>query len=136
MLPLEMKSEVKFLGLLIDSNLTWKSHIAYVSLKLCRIVGIIERIYCAFVHPYLNYGISVWDQPCKTHLNNFLVLQKRVLRSMNFANFRDHAILFFINSGILPINFLYFYSIACIMNDVVNNRSPLTYPHYLPVLVV
>ena len=31
-LPLEMKSEVKYLGLLIDSNLTWKSHIDYVSL--------------------------------------------------------------------------------------------------------
>lgn len=41
MLPLEMKSEVKYLGLLIDSNLTWKSHIDYVSLKLSRIVGII-----------------------------------------------------------------------------------------------
>lgn len=148
MLPLEMKSEAKYLGLLIDSNLTWKSHIDYVSLKLSRIVGIIarlrhfvpkhtlERIYYALVHPYLNYGISVWGQACKTHLNHLLVLQKRVLRLMNFANFRDHAIPFFINSGILPINFLYFYNIACNMHDVVNNRSPLTYPHYLLVLVI
>ena len=78
----------------------------------------------------------MWDQPCKTHLNHFLVLQKRVLRLMNFAHFRDHAIPFFINSGILPINYLYFYNIACIMHGVVNNRSPLTYPHYLPVSVI
>jgi hypothetical protein len=44
MIPLERKNTVKYLGLMIDSNLSWKSHIDYISLKLSRIVGIIARI--------------------------------------------------------------------------------------------
>jgi hypothetical protein len=44
MLPLERKNTVQYLGLMMDSNLSWKSHIDYISLKLSRIVGIITRI--------------------------------------------------------------------------------------------
>ena len=43
MIPLEMKDTVKYLGLLIDFNLTWKSHVDYISLKISRLVGIIAR---------------------------------------------------------------------------------------------
>jgi hypothetical protein len=43
-LPLQIKSNVKYLGLFIDSNLTWKVHIDYISLKISRAVGIIARL--------------------------------------------------------------------------------------------
>ena len=36
MLRLEMKNSVKYLGLMIDSSLSWKSHIDYISLKTSR----------------------------------------------------------------------------------------------------
>ena len=136
-LPLQMKSNVKYLGLFIDSNLTWKAHIDYISLKISRAVGIIarlrhfvpkhtlQRIYYALLHPYLNYGISVWGQACKTHLHHLLVLQKRAIRLMNFANFREHAVPLFSASGILPVNSLYFYNVACNMHDIINERAPI-----------
>ena len=66
-----MKDTVKYLGLLIDSSLTWKSHVDYISLKISRRVGIIARrrhyvpkytlqkIYHGLIHPYLTYGISI-----------------------------------------------------------------------------
>ena len=44
---------------------------------------------------------------------------------MNYANYRDHAIPFFIDSKILPLNFLYFYNTVCLMHDIINNNSPL-----------
>ena len=105
----------------IKPNLSWKSHIDYISLKLSRIVGIIarirhftpkhtlERIYYALMHPYLTYGLTVWGQACKTDLNQLLVLQKRAVRLINFGCYRDHAIPFFIKSNILPLDFLYFF---------------------------
>jgi hypothetical protein len=86
-----MKSNVKYLGLFIDSNLTWKAHIDYISIKIYRAVGIIarlrhfvpkhtlQRIYHAMLHPYLNYGISVWGQACKTHLHHLLVSSRNGL---------------------------------------------------------
>ena len=36
-----MKNTVKYLGFLTDSNLTWKLHVDYISLKISRLVGII-----------------------------------------------------------------------------------------------
>ena len=44
---LECKDYVKFLGVLIDKNLTWKYHIEYIASKISRVVGIItERQVC------------------------------------------------------------------------------------------
>ena len=112
-LTLERKDVVKYLGILIDSNLTWKSHIDYISLKISRIIGIITRlrhfvpkqtllrIYSGLINPYLTYGISVWGQANKSVLNCLLILQKKVIRIMNFANYRDHAIPLFLQYRML-----------------------------------
>ena len=65
-LSLDRKNYVKFLGVLIDSNLKWSHHINYVALKISRIVGIIARlrhfvptqtllmIYRSLILPYLT----------------------------------------------------------------------------------
>ena len=75
-----------------------------ISLKISRIIGIITRlrhfvpkhtllrIYSGLINPYLTYGISVWGQANKSVLNCLLILQKKVIRIMNFANYQDHAI--------------------------------------------
>jgi hypothetical protein len=77
------------------------------------------------VHPYLTYGLTVWGQACKTDLNQLPVLQKRVVRLINFGGYRDHAIPFFIRSNNLPLDFLYFLNIACTMHNIINNESPV-----------
>jgi hypothetical protein len=56
---------------------------------------------------------------------NLQILQKKVIRIMNFANYRDHAIPLFYDFKILPMSFLYFYNTACFMHDIVNGKSPL-----------
>jgi hypothetical protein len=42
------------------------------------------------------HGLTVWGQACKT--DQLLILQKRVVRLINFGGYRDHAIPFFIKS--------------------------------------
>ena len=87
------KLYVKFLGLLIDSNLSWKYHIAHITSKISKkTIGIISRlryyvptntlltIYRSLMFPYLSYGIAVWGQAAQTHINQVLALQKRALR--------------------------------------------------------
>jgi hypothetical protein len=44
---------------------------------------------------------------------------------MNFANFREHAVPLFVASGILRVNFLYFYNVACNMHHIINERAPI-----------
>ena len=66
----------------------------------------------------------MWGQASKSQLNKLLVLQKRALRFIFFAKPRDHDIPLFINTKILPINFLYYQLLAETMFDVSNNLVP------------
>ena len=82
-------NKTKFLGVLIDENLTWKDHIDAISKTMSRNIGIINKLkhfvpkrillslYYTLVMPYLNYGILAWGNSCKTYLNKLLKLQKR-----------------------------------------------------------
>ena len=92
------------LTLNIKSNLSWKAHIDYISLKISKTIGIISRLryylplpillnICrSLIYPYLTYGLVVWGQAAQMYLNKILVLQKRVLRITNFSTNREHAI--------------------------------------------
>ena len=40
---LERKSFVKYLGMLIDENLSWKHHILYIASKISTLIDIIAR---------------------------------------------------------------------------------------------
>ena len=79
----ECKDHVKYLGFLLDSNLSWKFLIYNVVLKVNRTVGVVARlrhfvsrstllnIYQSLILPYLTYGLAAWGQPAKTHLQKF-----------------------------------------------------------------
>ena len=70
-ISLEQKNYVKYLGVLLDCNLSWNSHIDHIAMKISKIVGIIARlrhfvpthtllnIYRALINPYIFYGISL-----------------------------------------------------------------------------
>ena len=67
--PLEMKNYIRYLGILIDSNLSWKFHIDYVCQKVSKTIGIIAKLrhfvprhvlltlYRSLILPYISYGI-------------------------------------------------------------------------------
>ena len=133
---LKCKDHVKYLGVLLDSHLSWKYHIDNVAIKISRIIGIISRlrhlvpfttllsIYRSLILPYLSYGLAAWGQAAKSHLQKILVLQKRVLRLMYFSEPRVRAVPLFTSSKILPLNTLYVEIVSSIMIDV----SRLTVP--------
>ena len=89
---LESKEYIKYLGILIDKNLTWKHHIDTVSLKISKTVGLLPKlrhfvprqillkIYQSLIYPYITYGLAARGQAAKTHLHKILLLQKRALR--------------------------------------------------------
>ena len=96
---LQCKDHVKYLGVLLDSHVSWKYHIDNVALKISRIIGVITRlrhlvpfttllsIYRSLILPYLSYGLAAWGQAAKSHLQRIHVLQKRVLWLMYFSVF-------------------------------------------------
>ena len=134
---LECREFVEYLEVLIDYKLSWNNHIDTILLKISRTVGLLLRlrhfvpfstlisIYHSLIAPYLRYGVIAWGQASKSQLNKLLVLQKRALRFIHFAKLRDYAISVFINTKILPINFLYCQLLAETMSDVRNNLIPI-----------
>ena len=66
-IPIEYVTHFKFLGVIIDCNMTWSSHINYMVNKLSRMCGIISNhvsvyilkiIYNSLFLLHLNYGIT------------------------------------------------------------------------------
>ena len=76
----KIKSEnsMKFLGVMIDENVTWKTHVELVENKISKSVGILfkasrslnskslQSTYFALVHPYINYAKIAWASTNKT----------------------------------------------------------------------
>ena len=127
---------MKYLDVLIDYKLSWKKHIDSITLKLSKTIGLlwkirhfvpfntIANIYNCLVVSYLRYGLIAWGQAGKTQLNKLLILQKRALRFMCFADRRDHAIPLFLRAQTLPIHFLYYELLAGTMHDVSDGVIP------------
>ena len=93
----KIKSEnsLKFLGVMIDENLTWKTHVKLVESKISKSIGILFKasrslnskslrsIYFALVHPYINYANIAWASTNKTYLKRILGKQKQAARIMS-----------------------------------------------------
>ena len=75
-----MKNYNRYLGILIDLNLSSKFHIDYVCQKVTKTIGIIAKLrhfvprhvpltlYCSLILPYISYGICAWGHAAETHL--------------------------------------------------------------------
>ena len=119
---LESQKYVKYLGLLIDSSLTWKNHIDQIALKISKTVGLLAKlrhsvprttllnIYRSLILPYVSYGLTVWGLASKCYINKILILQKRALRFIYFSQLKEHAVPLFIEADSLPVNFLHYES--------------------------
>ena len=104
---------MKFLGVLLDENLSWKAHIDTIGKKISKNLGILykgrrtlnqkstKQLYFSFIHSYLTYGSMAWASTNKTKLNNLLMHQKHAARIIFFKDKLTHA---------KPTYFKYYYS--------------------------
>jgi len=42
---LECKEFIKYLGILIDNNLSWKQHIDHITIKISQTIGLISKLW-------------------------------------------------------------------------------------------
>ena len=88
---------VIYLGVKIDGNLSWKSHIDYLSVKLSRANGllfkirnfvnssILRTIYFAIFESHLKYCCLVWSQNHNA-INRLVIIQKKLLEFLSFSH--------------------------------------------------
>jgi hypothetical protein len=104
-------NSITFLGVIIDSSLTWREHTDYINSKLNSLgymvrslrpvlgLKIILQIYFSYVHSVLNYGIMFWG--VSPHSRPIFVTQKRIVRCKMKAKPMDSCRELFKRLGIL-----------------------------------
>ena len=124
---IERKTNIRFLGVLIDENLSWKHHIKNVRSKVFKSIGILYRtrdfidkrnlykLYYAFIHSYLNYGCMAWASTNRTKLKSLFSAQKHALRVINFKDRFSDTHQLFLNIRALSIYKLNIFNILCLV---------------------
>ena len=127
---------VKYLGVLVDENLKFKSHISKISGIVSRHVGILGRaryllnknlllmLYNALILPYLTYCVCIWGSNYQSTLHPIIVAQKRAIRVIAGVPPRTHTTPLFQDLKILKFDDLVHYQILNILHDFLNGRLP------------
>jgi hypothetical protein len=133
---LNQEQSIKYLGIMIDSNLSWKSHINYTAKKVKRNIGIIsklrnyvslstlKRLYYALVYPFLTYGILVWGCTYQTTLQPLFILQKKAVRILTNSSFHEHTSPLFKDMNFLKLCDLVSFHIALFTYKFHNQLLP------------
>ena len=129
--------QTKFLGLILDKNLTFKNHISYIESKISRSVGvlfklnkylpvrILKMLYNSLILPYLNYGVECWYAAPNFALNKLRILQKKAIRAVFNLPFNSHTNEFFKENGLLKINDIYRLNLSSHMYNI--TQAPGSY---------
>ena len=136
------KDHIKYLGVIIDSTLTWKPHIDKVSKSTSRALGLLYKIrpfvtnkiakmlYHSLIFPHLIYAVEVWGSADISHLDRILILQKRIVRMLTYSDKRQDDFSFpsanplFFRLEILKIHDLFKLKIAKFRYNCLKNLLP------------
>jgi hypothetical protein len=142
---LERVNRTKFLGVIIDENLTWKNHIDGITKTISRNIGIINKLkyfvperilftlYCSLVLPYINYGILIWGKACKTYLEKIHKLQKWAVRTISNSHYRSHSAPLFHKYNILNVYSSYELEVGVFMYNFFNNLLPKSFNDFFTI---
>ena len=100
---IKRETSIKFLGVLLDENLTWKPHIEIIKNKISKNIGImykarcvlntncLKQLYFSFIHSYINYANVAWGSTHKSKLMALYRQQKHASRLIFFESKQTHA---------------------------------------------
>ena len=136
---ISQETSIKFLGVLLDSHLSWKSHITELSKKLSKTVGLFYKVkhyapletlkllYHGIFHPFISYGIHVWGLTYKSYLDPAFVLQKKTLKAITFSDIRSPSTPIFCDLDLLTLCDICNLQVASFVFECVKGLSLLTF---------
>lgn len=141
---IERVNETKFLGVILQDDLTWTSHIADKSKKISQISAILTRlkhdlpkqtlktIYNALIEPHLTYGITAWASLPNSSIKRLQLIQKRTIRTISKGKYNCHTDPLFKSLKILKIVDCYQLKCSQLYHKKLKNLLP--YYHELQLL--
>ena len=139
---LQRVDNVKFLGIHIDSKLSWNEHVCNISSQIAKVVGILGRlkyilpknalrsIYLALIYPSLNYCSIAWSSTSRTLFDKLNVLQKRAIRHITCSKPRDHTSSLFKSLNLLKLTDIFNTNIATFTYRSLHDLLPIQFSNY------
>ena len=118
---------------MIDDRLKWNHHTLYVANTLCKLNGILylcrnkipfeslKAIYYALAYSHVSYCISIWGNTWKRFMNQVIIAQKRIIRTISFATRYERSGPLFIQSRMLSVKYIHIYFCALIIYKYINH---------------
>ena len=84
---------------MLNEHLTWKAHANMITIKLSKVVGIINKLkyvypeavlmtlYTSLFLSHINYGLLLWG----TDIAKAILLQKKMIRIITGSEYRTHS---------------------------------------------
>ena len=100
---IKRQPSIKFLGILLDENLSWKEHLNLMENKIAKNIGLIYKakpylnkgsllaLYLSYIHSYINYASLIWGSTYRTYLRKINSQQKPALRLIHNKNRFYHS---------------------------------------------
>ena len=123
----------RFLGVILDPNLTWNNHTFNVARKITKYAPIFWRIrnlcgrecllnlYHALVYSNLIYCNSVWGFCIKSFLDSLFLAQKKIVRAIAGVGRRHHSLNLFNELKILNICYINKFTTGLLVQKMLNN---------------
>lgn len=134
-------ANVKLLGIYLDDNLNWSSHIEHLNQKLASTCFLLRKLkaivdfatlkntYFSLFHSKLCYAVVLWGN--SNHAIKSFRQQKKAIRIILNVNYREPCQPLFIKLGIMPLPSLFiYYSLIGIHKDVSNFSTHSDYHDY------
>ena len=126
----------KYLGLIIDENLSWRHHINDLCKRLLKYIGIFYQIrntlptetaiqiYYSFIYSQLSYAIEIYGTASTTFLNPLQILQNRLIKLLTMKPRRFSTNQLYLEYNLLKIKDIHSYNIGGIVFKYCNGMLP------------
>ena len=139
---INLSKSVKYLGVQIDDNLTFKTQINFLYSKLSRTLGVMFKVkhylpktyllllYNTLFHPHLICCIFAWSSTFCTYLNPLQTLQNKAIKLIEGLKHWQSSTPAYKKLKILKIDKLVKFEIGKFLHRHFNNKLPLNFENY------
>ena len=131
-IKIEPISNFTFLGIILDTSLSWKYHAKMIAIKITKIIGILHKfkyiflkemfliIYKSLIMPHLNYGLLFWG----VKLKDIVLLQKKAIRLVTHNTYNSHTEPIFMENGLLNLVDMFLLNKLKFIHKLIHNNLP------------
>ena len=149
---IEWVEEYKYLGLFLNSKMSFSTHIEKVCTRVSQYIGVFHNLnkvlpkeillllYHAFILPHLTLHIVLWGAAPEVHIGKLKVKQNKLLRAILRVEIvngvpQERTMNMYNSLGVLTVNYLFKLQLFKFLNLLLNGCLPNFYDLLLRPLI-